>query len=462
MMPVVPLELLKKYDKAGPRYTSYPTAPHFQKSMDLEAVHEQISSALQSNDLQPLSLYFHVPFCKAVCLYCGCHTSACSDVNRISRYMQTMMRELENFAKKYKSNRPVKQIHFGGGTPTHAGLEALRSVLMRVRQLFNVAADAEVALELDPRQISGSDLAELRGMGFNRVSFGIQDLDVQVQRAIARVQSPDMCASVVRMAREEGFESVNTDLIYGLPYQTLESQRRTLDFVIEKMRPDRLALFNFAYIPTLKPHQKAINATEMPSPEAKLAMLKQGIETLVAGGYEFIGMDHFALSQDSLARALRNGKLNRNFQGYTTMAGVDILAFGASSISQFANAYMQNVKDENLYVELVDAGQAPYEKGIVLTPDDVLRRDVIMQILCTGVLDKQDVEQRYKISFDEYFEEALGKTHELQCDGLVEVASQKLVVTPLGRMFVRNLAMLFDARLDGVAQGAKPQYSRTV
>jgi oxygen-independent coproporphyrinogen-3 oxidase len=462
MIPEVSLDLLKKYDKAGPRYTSYPTAPHFRPDVLAEEIHRERSVALLERLHQPLSLYFHVPFCPVICLYCGCHTSPTSDRDRIQVYMDAMLGELRGLVKRYPSRRPVHQIHFGGGTPTHAGLAALRAVLAEVRHSFVLAPDAEIACEVDPRQVDAPGLAELRAMGFNRISFGIQDIDPDVQRAVGRVQSAELCLGMIRAARDLGFSSVNVDLIYGLPRQTLDSQRRTIAFALEQMRPDRLALFNFAYLPKMKPHQLALDAAAMPSPEVKLAMLKQGIDLMVQGGYEFIGMDHFALPGDDMARARREGRLHRNFQGYTTLADADVVAFGVSSISQFAAGYSQNLKDEKAYIECVGSGHDPLERGIVLTNDDLLRREVIAQILCRDGIDKRQVESRFSIEFDSYFADALAKMEEMCRDGLVGLDGSRISVTPLGRLFVRNLAMLFDAWLERTAPTGLPQYSRTV
>ncbi len=462
MMSHIDMELLKKYDKAGPRYTSYPTAPHFSTNFSLEDLEKERTEAFEKRLSQPLSLYFHVPYCKAICAYCACHTELSNDPERIAKYVKTMRQELAQFAERFPTKRPVKQVHFGGGTPTHIGLPALEALMNDMHRYFCFADDVEIAIEVDPRRVVSQDLTELKKIGFNRISFGIQDLDPKVQRAVGRIQSPELCAQMVSDAHAAGFGSVNVDLIYGLPYQTLEGQRRTLDFVVEKIQPDRMAVFNFAYLPQLRLNQEGIRPETLPNGETKLLLLKQAIEVFTQGGYDFIGLDHFARPTDSLARALREGRLHRNFQGYTTLHDVEIVGFGVSSISQFENVYYQNTKDEALYHSQILAGLPPLDRGIRLSADDHLRRHVIMAILCQGNIVKSEIEKRFGIVFDSYFQDALQQMSEFVADGLLRMNDQSLEVTTQGRLFIRNIAMAFDGRLRQATQGRQPTYSRTV
>ncbi len=458
---LVDTEIIQKYDRPGPRYTSYPTAPHFHEAFGPEQYREELLRSNSANDPAELSLYFHFPFCPTQCYYCACNTVITRDPSRIDGYLADLRKEIRMLSRLTNPVRQVKQLHWGGGTPTYLTPAQTEDIFLFIRDHFNLAADAEISIEIDPRRLTAEHLPTLRRLGFNRVSFGVQDFNPQVQEAVNRVQPEALSRRVVQESRDLGFDSVNIDLIYGLPFQTYDSYRETLDKIIE-ISPDRLAVFNFAHVPWLKKHQKLLLPETMPQAAEKLQILKAVIEKLTASGYVFIGMDHFARPEDELSVALRNGSLWRNFQGYTTRAGVEIMAMGITSISQLQHAYAQNVKKPGEYRQILDAGKLPTMLGYQLSADDRLRRELITDLMCNNRLVKQHYEARYGISFDDYFAEALENLDLFVQDGLLQITPERIQVSEQGRLIIRNIAMEFDSYLAEDQKRSTPIYSRTV
>ncbi len=452
----VDLELVTKYNRPGPRYTSYPTAPHFSP----EVKETDWSKAIVANNLsdeRDLSLYLHLPFCDTLCYFCGCTNIITRNKDHVETYLNHLLQELELFGKLMNPDRKVVQQHFGGGTPTYLEPDQIRRLGGRLQELFPHAADAEIGCEIDPRGLTREHLVALREVGFNRNSIGVQDFTPQVQKAVNRINSESMLREIVGWHNELGFESLNLDLIYGLPFQTPESFEKTLKAILT-FNPDRLAVFSYAHVPWMKPNQKLIKETDLPSPDLKLAMLKMIIETLTDSGYVYIGMDHFAKVDDELAIAQREKTLQRNFQGYSTKAGVDIYAFGMSSISQVDSIYAQNTKDINLYQDQIKAGTLPIEKGYILTDEDIIRRNVIMRMMCDLEIDFKNMSRNLNLDFKIHFGAELSNLDEFQQDGLIELDSHRLKVTDKGRLFIRNIAMTFDAYL-GEGEG---RFSKTI
>ena len=453
-------EMIVKYDRPGPRYTSYPTAPQFTDDFGPARYRELLARSGARSD-RPLSLYVHIPFCDVRCFFCGCNVTISRDRTWGQRYLPMVAREMEMAAELLRADRrEVVQIHWGGGTPTFLPANDLRELAAILRRNFRLAPGCEFGVEVDPREATPEQLDALAAGGVNRMSVGLQDLDPDVQRAVNRMQSLEETWGVLDGARARGIGSFNVDLIYGLPLQTPEKFAATVREVI-RMSPDRLALFNFAYLPNMFKHQTAIDPATLPDPAAKLTMLEQTIAALTQAGYVFIGMDHFAKPEDPLARALRDRTLTRNFQGYTTCGETDLVAFGVSSISHVAGGYAQNVKTITEYGQALEEGRFPVSRGLAMTADDTLRHDVIMKIMCHFRLDKREIERRYGVDFDRYFAADLPKLGEMIADGLVEAGPDTIEVTPAGRLLVRNVAMSFDAYL-GTPQGAAARYSRTV
>lgn len=452
----VDLDLVRKYDRPGPRYTSYPTAPHFTEAFTGAEWERHIEEANRTAD-RPLSLYFHIPFCDTLCWFCGCNMLVSRRREPIDEYVGYLYREMDLYARRIHPDREVVQVHFGGGTPTHLTPAQIRDVGRRIRETFRVAPDAEISVEMDPRGLTGDHIAALRDAGFNRASLGVQDFDPRVQQAINRVHDARLVGQVVQWVKEAGFESLNLDLIYGLPHQSVATFADTIDTVLA-FEPNRLAVFSYAHVPWMKAHMKLIRTEDLPAPEAKLGMLKLITETLGAHGYEYIGMDHFAREDDELTRAQREGTLQRNFQGYSTRAGTDIHAFGMSSISQLPRAYAQHVKDLPRYYAEVEAGRFPLERGITLTDEDVERRTVIMRLMCDMGLDYARLGADLGIDFTARYGEEIASLDEFEEDGLIRRLDDRLEVTPMGRLFIRNLAMTFDGRL----AHDHARYSRTV
>jgi oxygen-independent coproporphyrinogen-3 oxidase len=451
--------LIKKYDRPGPRYTSYPPAPHFSDDFGPADYRGLLAASARAG--RPLSLYVHLPFCRHRCLYCGCNVQIARDRGRGHSYLEVLAREVAAVAAALgagKGEREVVQVHWGGGTPTFLVPDDLRALMALLRRHFHFAPNAEIGVEVDPRECSPEHLDALAEGGVNRLSLGVQDLDDEVQQAVRRVQPAELVRAVMEGARARGMTSLNVDLIYGLPHQTPARFAETVDEVLA-MAPDRLAVFNFAYLPAMFPHQKALDTGALPDADTKLTLLQNVVERLTGAGYLFIGMDHFARPEDPLARALCDRALTRNFQGYSTWGDTDLIGFGVSAIGQVAGGYSQNVRTVAEYEAAVAAGGGLAAfRGLAPSPEDLLRREVIVRLMCHFRLAKAEVAKRHGIDFDEHFRAELEELGPLAEDGLVELSADRITITPLGRLLVRNVAMAFDA-YRGVA---KAQYSRTV
>lgn len=450
-------ELLEKYSKPGPRYTSYPTAPYFTEAFGEREWREEI--ARTQNDGRGLSLYVHIPFCDTLCYYCGCNMVATHDYSKASRYLEVLEQEIGRVAALLAPQRRVEQLHWGGGTPTYLHPDDIRRLGACLRSRFAFAEDVEAGCEVDPRELTRDHVVALREAGFNRLSLGVQDLDERVQRAVNRVQPEALVREVYGWMREAGFASINMDLMVGLPHQTVESFAATLDKVID-MGPDRLAVFSYAHVPWLKKHQKLISESDLPDFATRIRLQQLMLERLTAAGYVYIGMDHFARPGDELVKAQQNGTLHRNFQGYTTHRDCDIYAFGVSAISQTDEVYVQNCKRLSDYEARIREGRLATERGVRVTRDDRIRRDAILSLMCDLALDRAAFAQKWEIDFDAYFADSLQELAGLAADGLVELAPDWIRVTELGRIFLRNIAMCFDAYLKQPLQ--QPRYSRTV
>lgn len=437
----VPRDLLQKYATSAPRYTSYPTAVDWSKDFDPTRYPELLTQASRSPE--PLSVYVHLPFCAELCLFCGCNVIVSRSATRMDKYLDALEREFAFVGSRGVGARAVRQYHWGGGTPTQLSVAQMERVQAAFRRVFTLTDDAEVAVEVDPRVTTREKVAWLARSGFNRVSLGVQDFDPAVQVAIKRVQSEAQTRAVIDAAREFGIPSINIDLIYGLPEQAATSFAHTVDRVIA-IRPERIALFHYAHVPWMKRHQTALETDRAPSSEDKLSIFTRAIEQFQSAGYVYIGLDHFALPTDELAQALAEGKLQRNFMGYTTRRGGDMISLGVSSIGDVAGAFVQNASNEADYLRLVgERGFATY-RGHELSREDALRRDVIVGLMCNGVLSKRDVESRHGITFDTTFAAELAALKPLEADGLVRLDADALRLTDLGQVFMRNVALPFD------------------
>ena len=460
--PLFDPELLRRYDAPGPRYTSYPTAPQFTPGFQEADLVEMAATSNGDPIPRPLSLYLHIPFCASPCFYCGCNRIITRDTARGAAYLTRLYREMAMMSALFDRDRDVEQVHFGGGTPnflTPAQIAEAMDVLRR-HFSFAPAARLDCSIELDPRFISPGQIGELAAAGFNRASLGVQDFDPEVQRAVNRIQSVEQTLAIIDACRQHGLRSVNVDLIYGLPRQTLEGFSRTLDITLQA-RPERLAIYGYAHLPSMFRPQQRIDASELPAPEAKLALLQCAIDKLGQAGCVYIGMDHFALPDDSLAVAQRNGSLHRNFMGYTTHAESDLIGLGVSAISHIGPSFSQNPRDLGSWEQAIDRGHLPVWRGLRLEEDDVIRADVIQRLMCHGTLDFRDIEQRHVIDFPTYFATALERLQALQEDGLVELSADGLAATSRGRLLLRIIAMCFDRHLP-TAAAATPCFSRTV
>jgi oxygen-independent coproporphyrinogen-3 oxidase len=451
--------LIRKYDGFGPRYTSYPTADRFQAGVGAASLARAIATRNARAAAQPLSLYVHLPFCNTICYYCACNKIITSNRSRSAKYVEYVQREIARVAALVEGEAPVAQLHWGGGTPTFLAHEELQALMGALRTHFRFQDDSEVSIEVDPRKVGDDTLDVLAGLGFNRISVGIQDFDAQVQKAVNRIQSEAETRAVIEGARSRGFQSVNADLIYGLPRQTVKGFAATLAKVVD-IAPDRIALYSYAHVPHLFKTQRQIVADELPSAETKLAILALAIDTLAAAGYVYIGMDHFARPGDELAVAQREGRLHRNFQGYSTRAECDLLGFGISAIGKVGDAYLQNVKTLDAYYERLDAGELPVMRGVELSADDVLRRSVIQRLMCDFALDYAAIGAAHGVDFVSYFAHELAALTPLADDGLVELQPRGLRVTPRGRLLVRAVAMQFDRHLREARE--KARYSRVI
>jgi len=455
----IDFDVLKRFNQQGPRYTSYPTAPMFSPEFTSDDFKKEIVATNTLSD-RPLSLYLHFPFCAKLCYFCGCTMRVTHDRKLISQYNDYIKRELDIIAPLVSRERKVVQMHWGGGTPSYLLPEEIREIGNYIKERFTFDNDIEASVEIDPRNMVRDHIEAFAEAGFNRTSFGVQDFNLQVQQAINRVQSEEITRQVVIWAREFGFQSINLDLIYGLPYQTLETFAETVDKVIN-ISPERIAVFNYAHVPWLKKHQAVMNQEAMPSPDQRLAILEMTSEKLADAGYEYIGMDHFAKPTDELAIAQKEGTLYRNFQGYSTKAGADLYAFGMSAISQFENIYAQNNKDFKEYYAAVDAGRPATRVGYRMTGDDHIRKEVIMQLMCDLELDKRQIEKKFDINFEEYFRNDIPKLDEFIREGLLTNDADKIRVIGSGILIIRNIAMCFDAYLEEMMR-TKPVFSKTV
>jgi len=456
----IDIELLKRFNQPGPRYTSYPTAPLFSSDFTAADYEKEVIDTNSVGAESDVSLYFHFPFCEKLCYFCGCNMMVTHDRAAINTYNEYLKREIERLLPLISKNRKVEQMHWGGGTPSYLTPDEIRDIGNFIKSKFNFADDTEASVEIDPRGLTREHLEAFREIGFNRTSFGVQDFNLRVQEAINRVQSEEITRQTVEWARKLGFESVNLDLIYGLPYQTLESFAVTVDKIID-ISPNRIAVFNYAHVPWLKKHQNIIPSEALPSPDERLQILKMTIEKLVGSGYEYIGMDHFAKPTDELAVAQKNNTLYRNFQGYSTKAGCDVYAFGLSAISQFQNIYAQNLKNLKDYYNRVDAQLPATNVGYRMTFDDHVRKETIMQLMCHLEIDKRDIERKFGIDFEDYFAADTPKLRIFIDEGLLENNADKIKITGAGILIIRNVAMCFDAYLEKMMK-EKPVFSKTV
>ncbi len=448
------LDLIHKYDKAGPRYTSYPTAPMFHSGIGPDDYAASLERAAHAE--APISLYMHVPFCDTVCYYCGCNKIVTKQRHRAVPYVEYLLKEIDLLGDAVGDRRTVTQLHWGGGTPTFLNEGQIRALMAALHRRFHFASDeeGEFSIEIDPRECDADTVGILREVGFNRMSMGVQDFEPAVQKAVNRIQSKEETLAVLQQARAHGFQSINIDLMYGLPCQSVETFARTLTTIIE-FSPDRIALFNYAHLPQMFMPQRRINEEDLPSPEEKLNILKMSIDRLLDAGYVFIGMDHFAKPEDELTIAQKEGKLYRNFQGYSTHADAEMLGLGITSIGYVDGTFFQNVKTLDQYYEMIDAGRFPVFRGYRLTKEDHLRRHVIMRLMCDFALDFTTVEKKFGIDFAGHFAPELEELADMAADGLLQLHHHGLTVLPAGRLLIRNIAMVFDEYLRARQQEVK-------
>ncbi len=452
-------ELIRRYDGRGPRYTSYPTALQF--NAGVTPVHYRQHAAISNDRGRPLSLYVHIPFCRSLCYYCGCNKIVTRNADRVARYLDCLEREIVMQADLFDRERQVTQLHFGGGTPTYLDTGQLERLMLRLDDAFPFASrsEREFSIEIDPRTVDDQRIVELSELGFDRLSLGIQDFDPRVQAAVNRRQSADDVRGLLDAARRAGFASVSLDLIYGLPHQSVATFDTTLRQIIA-LQPDRLAVYNYAHLPSRFKGQRMIDERALPAADAKLDILHRTIDRLTDAGYVYIGMDHFALPDDELARARRSGTLQRNFQGYSTHGDCDLIGLGVSSISHVGDLYAQNETATALYEALIDSGTLPAVRGVELDADDRVRAAVIQALMCTERLDVEAFETRHAIRFDEYFARELADLEALRRDGLIDFDERFIAVTPRGKLLLRNIAMVFDAYLRDARQTV--QYSKAI
>jgi oxygen-independent coproporphyrinogen-3 oxidase len=444
--PLVPVELLKRFDISGPRYTSYPTADRFVEAYGADTYRGWIEKRTVGGHPRLLSLYFHIPFCESICYYCACNKVITKDHGRSTRYIRYLVKEVELVSALLAGARKVVQVHWGGGTPNVLSREEMGELMAAVRHHFRLDPKGEYSIEIDPRRVGADDIAHLARLGFNRVSLGVQDFDPNVQQAVNRIQSEEQTLGVMRAARDAGFKSINVDLIYGLPKQHIIGFNRTLERIIEAS-PDRIALYNYAHLPTVFKPQRRIHEADLPSADVKLQLLSLAIRRLTDAGFVYIGMDHFAKPDDELSIAQRQGRLHRNFQGYSTHADSDLLGFGISAIGQVGPTYSQNVKTLEEYYDRLDHGQLPVQRGIELTADDLLRRALIQCLMCQFEVPIDAINIAHLIDFHKYFAQELQDLTPFRDAGLVKLDDRYLSVTPLGRFFIRNICMVFDRYL---------------
>ncbi len=459
MSPAVMLnpDLVRRYDRSGPRYTSYPPATAFHEGFGEADYRAAARMGNQRQPPKPLSLYFHIPFCSTVCYYCACNKIVTRNRSRAVPYVTALLQELALQAPLFDNERPVEQLHWGGGTPTFLSVDQMRQLMDATRRHFRLHDDdgGEYSIEIDPRTVDEHDMAALRELGFNRVSFGVQDFDAKVQKAVNRIQSEQQTLAVMAAAQRQEFHSISIDLIYGLPFQSVDSFSVTLDKVIAA-RPDRLAVFNYAHLPQRFKTQRQIDASTLPAPEEKLRILALTIDRLQDAGYVYIGMDHFALPEDKLSLALADGTLQRNFQGFSSHAQCELVAMGITAIGQVDDCYAQNVRDIDEYYGRLRAGKLPVFRGVRLTEDDRLRRRVIADLICHGYVDKRAVMD----DFDGYFARELARIEPMQADGLLQHDDEGIRVLAPGRLLIRNICMLFDHYLR--AESRPERFSKAI
>ncbi len=457
---VIDQALLRRYDKTGPRYTSYPTAVQFTDNF-CDSDYLRAGALSNAPPPKPLSLYFHIPFCATLCFYCACNKVVTKNRDRAKEYLKYLFAEIAMQGKLYDDSRSVLQLHLGGGTPTFLSIEQIEKLLTISKENFNLISgkQRDYSIEIDPRTVSIQTIADLHQLGFNRLSLGVQDFDPDVQKAVHRIQSEQDTLQIIQTAQEQNYESINVDLIYGLPLQTADSFARTLDTIIDAS-PDRLSIFNYAHLPQMFAPQQRIKEADLPTAEQKLNMLSQTVEQLTAAGYVYIGMDHFAKPGDALVKARDQHKLHRNFQGYASHADCDLIGMGITSISKVANCYSQNVKSLDDYYSLISEKKLPVARGINLNTEDRLRREIIESLMCYGEIEFAGFERRYDIDFNSYFSNELESLEKMQRDGLLEFNPKRITVLPPGRFLIRNIGMVFDAYLQSSRE--TPRYSRLV
>jgi len=443
-------DLIRRYDRSGPRYTSYPTVARFHDDITIDDYHLWAQHSNEDPIPRPLSLYIHIPFCDTVCFYCACNKIVTGDHSRAIPYLDHLYREIIMQGKLFDSDRRVEQLHWGGGTPTFLEPGQIRELMTVIRRHFPLRNDddGEYSIEIDPRSASHDKLNALREVGFNRVSLGVQDFDPQVQNAVNRIQDVSLTREVFERVRKLEFHSINMDLMYGLPFQSVESFGETLKRTVD-IGPDRIAAYNYAHLPERFKPQRRIKDTDLPSADEKLDILQHTIEFLTGSGYVYIGMDHFARPDDELAVAQRNGTLHRNFQGYSTMADCDLVGIGVTAIGKVCDNYNQNVRDLKEYYRLIDADRLPLERGYELEPDDLLRREIIQDLMCNFVLDIRALEKQWRFSFSINFAMEIEQLTRMEADGLLELSIDTLKILPAGRLLVRNICMVFDRYSNG-------------
>lgn len=452
---VVDLELIRRLDKNGPRYTSYPTADRFADDFDAARYRGWVAK----HESRPLSLYIHIPFCNTLCFYCACNKVITKDKSKAAEYVRYLIQEMDMQAALMPPGQVVEQLHFGGGTPTFLSDDEIREVMAAIRRNFKLIDDGEYSIEIDPRKVTDETIALLGSAGFNRISLGVQDFDDEVQKAVNRIQSEEETLRIIHAARANGFKSVSIDLIYGLPKQTLEGFGRTLDRVIAA-NPDRLSIYNYAHMPTIFKPQRRINETDLPAPQVKLDILSMAVNKLTGAGYVYIGMDHFAKPEDELAVAQRQGRLHRNFQGYSTHSDCDLIALGVSAIGKVGPTYSQNFRDLEAYYEALDRKELPIMRGMELNADDEVRREIIQALMCHFELDKAAFKRDFQIDFDAYFATEMQELADYEKEGLLTLSPESVTVTPKGRMLIRNICMVFDKYLRTRQEHAR--YSKVI
>lgn len=455
-------EFLRRYDMLGPRYTSYPTAPEWNDSIGPREFADHLRAIKNDWQGRPLSIYVHLPFCVEHCLFCACNVIISTKMREVSDpYLAHLEREIEMHAALNAPARPVTQFHWGGGTPTYLDCEQIERLHGMIASRFNLAPDCETSIEVHPPVTTDEQIRALAALGFNRLSMGVQDFNEATQRAINRIQTYERTGEITELARSLGFTGINYDLVYGLPHQTEETFGESMEKVLT-LSPDRLALYNFAFLPDRLAHQRAIDPATLPSPETKLRIFLQAHDRFIEAGYRYIGMDHFAKPTDELAIALEAGALHRNFMGFTTRAGADMVSMGVSSISSVDRVYAQNVKKLTRYAEMIGAGQLPVERGLRLSDDDAIRRRVIGDLMCRGGVSKSEIGAEFGVDFDAYFAEEWDRLAPLAADELLTLGPDSIELTFLGRLLSRNAAMIFDAYLARERAGKRPTFSRTL